>query len=203
MSLTPPLGAAGIYKLKAPYNTLLRENVSYRCSEIRRFNGVAEAGGRVFEDYYEPQGVGFTTYQRDAQANEAIISLVSDMDHWVYVPTSFIESYPNQGGIPYQGLVLGVPLGPVPTWMDLSAVQKKIKDVIHDSLGIDVSPEYVQVTELEYLNQGDHDRLEAARAAKLGDGSTDNARYLKEKARADALAIQVQNLEAYIRSLQP
>lgn len=203
MSLTPPLGAAGIYKLKAPYNTLLRENITYRCAEIRRFNGIVNDGGDVFEEHYKPYGVGVVDYQRDAQANEAIISLVSDMDHWVFVPTSYIESYPNQGGIPYQGLVLGVPLGPVPTWMNLAAVRQKIKDVIHDTLGIDVDPQYVQVTELEYLSQGDHDRLEQARSAKMNDGTTDNARYLKEKTRADALAIQVQNLEEYIRANQP
>ncbi len=179
MSLTPPIGASGIYKLKAPFATLLRPNVSYRCAAIRRFSEIIESGDDPYEEYYQTVGLSEQTYLKDSGNNEAIVALVSDADHWVYVPTSYVESYPNQGGFPYQGLVLGVPLGPVPKYMDLTAVRHAIKDIVRDMLGIDVNPSYVAVTEIEYLNQTDHDRLEAARVNAMAESGTDRQRYLQ------------------------
>lgn len=200
MSVTPPIGASGIYRLKAPFSSLLRPNVSYRCVSIRRFNDIAEQGVDPYEEYYKPYGLTEQKYIADAQAKEAIVSLVTDADHWVYVPTSYIESYPNQGGFPYQGLVLGVPLGPVPTYMDLTAVRLAIIDIVRDMLGIAVNPSYVAVTELEYLNQSDHDRLEAARAKAMAEPGTDRQRYLQMKALNDELVLQNARLEEFIRT---
>ncbi len=199
MSLIPPLGASGIYKLKAPFENTLRLNVAYRCAAIRRFNDLLERGSNPFQDYYVPNGLSEQTYQADARANTAIISLASDADHWVYVPATYIESFPNQGGIPYQGLVLGVPLGPVPTYTDLSGVKIALENVVRDQLGISVQANFVAVTEIQNLKQEDHDRIEASRANAVSSAVTDRAKYLQIQAAFQELQLRNQALEQYIR----
>lgn len=200
MSLTPPLGASGIYRLKAPFQSQLRVNVSYRCDAVRRFNDVLEAGDDPFTKYYSPFGLTADIFQTDASRNEAIVTLVSEAGHYVYVPTSYVESFPNQGGIPYQGLVLGVPLGPVPTYMDLSGVKVAIENIVRDQLGISVQANFVAVTEVENLAQADHDRLEASRANAVANAVTDRAKYLQLLNAYQELQLRNQQLEAYIRA---
>lgn len=199
MSLIPPLGTSGVYKLKIPFNNALRLNVAYRCAAIRRFNDLLESGVDPYQEYYAPYQISQQVYQADAQANVAIVSLASDADHWVYVPSSFIESFPNQGGIPYQGLVLGVPLGPVPTYMDLTGVKVALENVVRDHLGISVQANFVSVTEVQNLAQEDHDRLEASRANAVSNAVTDRAKYLQIQAAFQELQLRNQALEQYIR----
>ena len=200
MGLLPPVGAAGIYNLKAPFQALLRSNVTYRCDAIRRFNEILEGGSDPYDTYYKPYGLSPAVYQTDSQNGEAIVALVSEAGHWVYVPTSHVESYPNQGGIPYQALVLGVPLGPVPTYMDLSGIQTGIQNLVRDTLGINVQANFVSVSEVQNLKQEDHDRIEASRANAVSTAVTDRAKYLELLASFQQLQQRNHDLEAYIRA---
>ncbi len=199
MGMIPPLGASGLYQLKAPFQAKLRSNVTYRCAAIRRFNDVLEEGDDPYAKYYQPEGIAPAVYQTDSQNSEAIVSLVSEAQHWVHVPTSFIESFPNQGGIPYQALVLGVPLGPVPTYMDLSGVQIAIQNIVRDMMGITVQANYVSVSEVQNLKQEDHDRIEASRANALSNAVTDRAKYVQILAAFQELQLRNKALEEYIR----
>ena len=53
--LTPPLGAFGIYKLKAPWVTTA--NVNYRCVSLRRVEEVVKSGKNIHDTFYAPVGL--------------------------------------------------------------------------------------------------------------------------------------------------
>lgn len=122
----PPVGASGVYVLDSPFNTKLLTNTSYRCDAIRRFNDFYEMGVDPFEEFYSPAGLGKERFDADIATNTVIVSLVSQNNHWVYVPSSFIRSFPNVNGVSYTSLVLGVTLGAIPNYMDLSGLYTAI-----------------------------------------------------------------------------
>lgn len=200
MSLVPPVGTEGIYKLKAPFAAKLRPNTSYRCDATRRFSDLFEQGIDPYEQYYEPNGISRARYEEDVSLGASIISLVTASGLWLYVPSTYIEAYPNQGGIPYRGLVIGIPLGPVPTSMDTSAVRAAIQNVVRDMMGIDAQAQVVAVTEQQNLSLSDHNALQLAREHNKANSPTDSARAKDFENKYRELLQRYQQLEQYIIS---
>lgn len=200
MSLIPPIGTTGVYRLKSPFAALLRNNTSYRCDAVRRFADLYEQGVDPFTAYYQPNGLSEAIFQRDLGSGVSIVSLASSADHWVYVPSSYIESYPNQGGVPYQGIVLGVPLGAVPTYMDLTAVRVAVQNVVRDMMGITATASQVAVTAVENVSVEDHNAFMAARAHNIETSITDSEKARKWEAAYREMKQRNEQLEAYIIS---
>lgn len=204
MAIEPPVGATGLYTLSGPWATDLIPNLSYECKAIRRLADFVHLGIDPYTTFYKPKQIPETTYQTDFQNNVCIVTLVSTTGQWLYVPTSYITGFPNMNGIPYTAVVLAAPIGAVPNYLDLTPVKSKIAAVIQDYLGlVGVQVQSVVVSPQKNLVQADHNAIEAARQANIRTTQTDYAKYLQEKARADALAQRNAELEAYIRSLPP
>ena len=203
MSLTPPIGASGIFKLAPPFQALLNSGVSYSCQAVRRMSDILKLGIDPYGQYYAPYGLARSLYDADLAADQAIVSLRSNGGHWVYVPTSYIASYPNMGGIPYKALVLAINIGPVPDYLDLNPVKSKIRAVVQEMVGVSSEVQSVAISETKNMVQADHNAIEAARQANITNTTTDYARYLEAKAQRDALTLRVQQLEAYIREHMP
>ena len=151
MSLTPPIGASGIFKLSPPFQSALQANVSYSCQAVRRMSDILKLGIDPFAVYYAPQNLARAVYEADLAKDEAIVSLRSNGGHWVYVPTSYITSYPNMGGIPYRSLVLAINIGPVPDYLDLSPVKAKIRSVVQEMVGVSSEVQSVAISETKNL----------------------------------------------------
>lgn len=200
MSLVPPVGTEGIYRLRAPFGALMRQNTSYRCDAVRRFSELFEQGSEPFEEYYRPHGLSQATYESDVSAGAYIVALVSNSGHWVYVPSTYIESYPNQGGIPYRGLVLSIPLGPVPMSMDTASVRASLQNLVRDTLGIQAQAQVVAVTEQQNLALADHNALQANREHNIRTSVTDSAKAREWEGKYRELLQRYQELERYVVS---
>lgn len=194
MALIPPIGTAGIYDLKAPFGAKLQPRVSYKCEAVRKISDFVEAGIDPYEEFYLPIGLSEASYQSDLLNNACIVSLQSSSGHWVRVPTTYINSYPNVNGVPYRGMVLGVELGPIPEYMDLTAVKAAIAGVVRDVLGVRPSVKEVTITSTQNFSQQDHDTLEATRAALVVNSDTDRAKLLALQAQHAALQRDYQTL---------
>lgn len=109
---TPPINATGKYVLRQPFFADPLKN--YRCEAIRGFNEIEITGGRVYEEYYRPMGLPDKEYRGDAASDINIVTLFEQgTDKTIEVPSSYIISYPNMGGVPYvRGLVV-IDLGPI------------------------------------------------------------------------------------------
>jgi hypothetical protein len=200
MALIPPIGTSGVFRLKSPFAALLRSNTSYRCDAVRRFADIYEQGIDPYTSYYAPHGLSKQQFDNDVGAGNCIVSLASSGDHWVYVPSSYIEAFPNQGGITYQGIVVGVPLGAVPTYMDLSAVCQALQNVVRDMMGINAVASQVAVTAVENVRVEDHNAIMAARAHYIENATTDSAKAKNWENQYRALKQQYDQLAAYVVS---
>lgn len=203
MSLIPPVGTEGIYQLRAPFASLMRANTSYRCDATRYFSEIAESGGDVFESFYEPRGISRQTYDQENHSGVAIVSLVSASGHWIHVPSTYVASYPNQGGIPYRGIVLSVPLGPVPTTMDLAHIKTAVQNLVTDVMGIRATAQTVAVTEVQPLALTDHNAIQTAREHAMANSTTDSAKARMWEQRYQELLQRYRDLEAYVLQNQP
>lgn len=196
----PPIGASGVYKLAAPFQNKLLPNTSYRCEAVRRIADLVEQGIDPYEEFYQPNGLSRESYDRDVSQNAAMCSLVSQNDHWLYVPSSYIQSYPNVNGIPYSSIILGVSIGPIPNYMDLAGLRAALSNVVQDSIGVTPEIKSVVVSPVTNLSQQDHDSIEATRQSRISNTRTDRARAIKAEAENQQLRLQIRQLEDYIRA---
>lgn len=201
--LTPPIGAAGTYKVSDPFQSVVDSATHYECKAVRRFVDVVNEGVDPYSEYYAPYNISQEKYQQDYTAGACIVSLVSSSGVWVHVPTTYITSYPSLGGIPYTAIVLGISLGAVPDYLDLTAIKKKISDSVMEYIGVSSTVTSVKVSQTRNVSYGDHQAIETARVQKISERTTDYAKLLDAQARIAALQQQLQALQTYIKNNVP
>lgn len=199
-NLIPALDATGLYTLRAPFDTVLLPQTSYGCVAVRRLEDIIAAGGDPFEQYFRPKNIVRALYDAAAAAGCVIISLQSSSGQWVYVPSAYIASMPEQGGIPYTSMLLGIKIGAVPDSLDLSFLKTKISEIITVTLGVSAEIREVANSPKTLLNQAQHSAAESARIAAVTNNRTDYSKLLEVQALADARLLKIQQLEAWVRA---
>lgn len=132
---TPPIGAYGAYKLKQPWVTAVGQN--YRCTALLRLEHFTKTDRNVFELIYAPMGLSQDVFTADQQADVIIVDLLATNGDRIYVPDTYIDSYPDQSSIVYNYTVLSIDIGPQPSTIDLSTCLSDVKDVVSKYTGID------------------------------------------------------------------
>lgn len=203
MSLIPPVNVSGMYTLANPFNQDVVPNTPYTCIAVRKFADIIKKGEVPYDLYYAPKGLSAQQYQTDVNAGECIVTLRSAAGQFIYVPTSYILSYPNQSGVRYTGIALAVELGPIPDSADLSAVKTRITNVVRDTFGITPGIQQVAYTDTVLKSAADHAAIEAARVANITDNMTDYAKWKQAEQTVIAQANKIAQLEAYIKANMP
>lgn len=199
LAFIPPIGTTGIYSLAAPFNTDLLPNTTYRCDSARRFSDYIEEGVDPFEEFYKPKGLTEAQYEQDVINHVVIISLVSAGNHWVRVPSTYVLALPDINGIAYSVTVLGMEMGAIPIYMDLTGMKAAIADLAQSIVGVRPSIKEVVISAVEKVSQADHDTLEAARQLAITNSNTDRSRLITLQRQYDTLKGQYDQLEAYIK----
>ncbi len=205
--LLPSLGASGIWKLAAPFDTLLMATRTYTCKGVRSFGDVAAAGFDVYQDYYVAYGLTKEKYELDANAGVAIISIVTDSGQRVVFPSSYLIQFPSNNGVTYVSWALGAMLGPLPETVDLSYLTSVITQQIKDVIGVDSEVKSMVVSDPEIISNATHAGIESSRRANIKESTTDYAKLQEALRQRDALAVKVQELTQFIQAnadkLQP
>ncbi len=175
--LIPPIGTRGLYTLKAPWS--VAPGVLYTCAAIRKFIDLENLGTDVFVTYYEPYGLDRTVYEQDRRNDEVLLTLVSETTAPLYVPSSYLASFPDQSHRNYQHVVLSASLGPLPDYIDLSFAQDQVASVISDVIGMAPTVHLSLAPSTGVVTPEQHDALEAARMAAVANRTTDRARVLE------------------------
>jgi hypothetical protein len=196
--LIPMLGATGAYALNAPFQNDLLPNTNYSCVAIRELREIVASGGDPFTDYYAPKSIDKSHFTNDSQNGVCIISLQAADNSIVNVPSSYIASYPDGGGVPYRVMALSIKLGSVPDDLDLSVIATKVQNDVKDIIGVDKPVSIIALSNVTLISQDDAARLEAARKANIAASDTDHAQLLAVTAERDAALQKIQELEAYI-----
>lgn len=163
--VTPTPNTEGIYKVKAPFT--ISESTIYRCTAIRTFPELVGRKIDPYETYYKPAGLTREQFLADANVDASIVTLQSHDGELVYIPDTYIESYPGINGYKYSRNVAVIDFALVPETIDVSLVNKELEAVCARNLGIDAK---VVITTMAYegqVTEEQHLQMEAARKEKL------------------------------------
>ena len=200
MAVRPPIDATGIWTLKAPFDTLLSSGVSYRSIGVRKIADlIAKGEADPWESYYKPYGIDASVYQTDVAQDVCIVTLQSDNGTAIYVPTSYIVSFPDSSGMTYISTILGVDLGAIPVAMSLNNIVLMIQDLVRDTIGIDTQVETATVGEKTQVSSDSYASFEANRASKIKNSTTFRARAIKAENDLATANAEIARLKQYIR----
>ncbi len=137
--MTPPLNAEGRFVVTTPYT--LNSNILYKCIAIREFDDIEQKGENVYERYYEAYGRvdgqdGFS-FSNEVALQAEIVTLKGQDGSYVYVPTTYITSYPDLSEIKYHHVILSVSLGPLPETFDTAAVVTQVRNAAMAVTGVE------------------------------------------------------------------
>lgn len=203
LSLIPAISTRGLYTLAAPFNAQVLPAVPYTCVAVRKLEDIVAAGGDPKAQYYTANGIADSVYETDVADGVCIVSLQAAEGSWIYVPSSFITIMPDQGGIPYRTIVLGVSMGAIPDALDLTYIKTQITAIVKDNLGIDTTIQEVAISPPGNLSQAEHATLEAARQVNITNRTTERAKLLAMTAERDAALAKIAELEAYVIANPP
>lgn len=132
--VTPPIGAYGRYTLKSPWT--INSTISYRCISHRMTEEIVSSGRNVFETFYQPVGLTSDVAEADIALGVIFVGLLGTDGSRIYVPDTYVESYPDQTAVVYEYTVMSVDLGPQPSDIDLTAASEEIKLIVEKYTGI-------------------------------------------------------------------
>lgn len=199
--MTPVINTSGVFRFKAPFDRLYDGTEIYTCIAVRKFNDIVNQGRDPYNLYYEPHDLPESVYETDTREHATIVSLQAHSDaRVIQIPSSYIEAYPSQGGVPYENIALVLSLGPMENGKDLSFVQAEVVDLIRSLLGIEIESRFVKTSNTHYFPQAEHESIEAARALLIERNTSTRAQLLEAQAQLTQLKQENQSMREYIES---
>lgn len=176
VKMIPPIGTKGLYKLEVPYNALIREAEVYECGAIRYFTDLENANRNVFKLYYEPYGLSQQDYNRDKQDGHVLITLLSAVYPPVYVPSSYIRSYPSLENKSYSQVILTASLGALPDDVILEPTIAAMQNAISEYIGVEVEVHVGTMPISTAVTPEEHETREASRLGAIANLESDYAK---------------------------
>lgn len=162
--ITPPIYTEGIFVCFSPFEL---EAKVFRCEAIRTFPELERRGINVFETYYKPKNLDAKIWEEDAKIKASILTLKSVDGDIVYVPNTFLESYPGMSGIVYSHNVIVLDVGMVPATVDIDRISADIADMVKTLLGVKVDVRVDSLRVEENITHDKHVQLETARRVAI------------------------------------
>lgn len=167
---TPPLNATGTFELLTPFT--IEDGKVYRAEALDGFESLEVREIDVFKTYYDSQGLTQQDYEADKLNKVDIVTLMSDDAPTIYVPSSYIKSFPLTSGYPYGRIVLSVDLGVLPDGLDFLPVVSVIETQVSEIVG--VLPENMEViihrlSETQGVDHSKHEQLENLRKSRISE----------------------------------
>lgn len=201
---TPSLYATGKWVLKEPW--LAAPDVTYVCHAIRTFEDIEKLGEDVYDRYYKPYiqdgsniGGKVWLFENERLEYPNIITLISNDNRIIYVPDTFIVSFPDASEFRYNQVVLAVPLGILPEKFDISNITQAVKDKVNTLLGININPVVSVASLISNPTLEQHLSLEANRSAAIRNTQSIETQLVQEKQKVAALEEQNRLYETILR----
>lgn len=202
---TPMMYARGSYELKKPWAAI--PNKIYTCIAIRSFEDIYKQGEDVYKVYYEnyikegqvTNGVTFN-FNEESQSLPNICTLRGEDNELIYVPDTYILSFPNTTMVPYSNVVLGISLGPLPDELDLINVSGMLNDLIMNYFGITSEVNVMRMPMSTNPSPEEHEQLETVRQGAISNNVSVEERLEKSLKTIDEQREYINQLEASLRA---
>ncbi|QEM41917.1 hypothetical protein [Pseudomonas phage vB_PaeM_PS119XW] len=177
--MVPPIGTKGLYVLLPPFDKVLEAAELYECGAIRYFEDVENNGRSVYDLYYKPWKINEARVATDRQQGHVIVTLLSPKFPPVYVPSSYIKSYPDLSSKPYNQVIMTLSLGALPDDVILDTAANAAANAVSDTIGVNPEVHFGIMPLSDAVTPAVHETREAARQGKIKNRTTDYARLLE------------------------
>ena len=205
MTLTPvpDIGASGKFTLKAPFDSLISNTTVLTVQSIRSIADLVANDQDVYESFYKPRGLTKEDFLADEAEGVQIVGLQAGTGTWLYVPSTYFLSFPSIDGVMYTVVGMVIDLGALPNTLDLETLKLNAKDLVLKNLGVDADVEFVSLSQSALVSHDDHDRIEAARLAKVEVKVPLSVLVAQQQVIINTQREKLATLEAHIRSISP
>lgn len=174
--MTPPLLTKGRYTLINPF--VAEPTVLYTCTALRTFAECEVAGEDVLTDVYLAKGLTQAQYTRDLADGALLVTLMSETEPPIFVPDTYIESYPNLTDVIYNHVVLTASLASVPDFLNFDFLKAQIASVVSDVIGVEPEVKIVRAISSGVVTPEQHEAMEVGRLAAIRLRTTDRAKLI-------------------------
>jgi hypothetical protein len=195
--VTPPIGSEGLFQLRLPFT--VNPNLSYRVGGLEEFSELTGRGFDVFKEVYDKAGLTQQNYQDDLAAGAVLVTLTNVSVKPVFVPDTYVDSYPNMGVVAHNWVVATASCGMLPATYDTTRLTQAIQQAVADDIGVSPTVTIAVAPTTDAVTQTQAAAASAARLAAIKNNSTPYAQILKLQEQVTTL----QNAEAtYIELIE-
>lgn len=199
MNIIPPLGAHGLFNVREPYT--VSATTLYRVTAHRTFDEIGAAGRDPYQLAYAPVGLHRDDLQSDRTRGAIIVTLQSLEHDPIYIPSTYILSYPGMDFKPYSHLIGSIDMGPLADDFDVTLLQQVLVNQVSDRIGVEPHVTWHKVPHTSAVSLTRHKELEEARQAKIVSRTTDRSEVLRLTKEVDRQADYILRLEEIIVQL--
>lgn len=194
---TPPINTVGTYKVRSPFT--IDSGLTYICEAINGFEALESRDINVYETYYVPNGLNKDAFEADRNVAVDIVTLMCDDGPTIYIPSSYIASFPSGTVVPYNRAIISIDLGLVPDNLDVTALKTELNTTAGDYTGTSPLSALHVMPVTSPVTYADHVSLEAARRAKIKYTRTTEAELKDALAKLEEYENHIARLESLIR----
>uniref|UniRef100_A0AB39CD86 Uncharacterized protein n=1 Tax=Pseudomonas phage RVTF4 TaxID=3236931 RepID=A0AB39CD86_9VIRU len=199
-NVIPQPGIKGRWEVKAPWT--VKPGMLYELGAVRYFVDIENNGVNVFETYYGPSGLSRDVYNADKRAGAVMLTLLSDSEAPIYIPSSYVTRFPSLDSVAYHHVVLSASCGALPVTLSLDYLVTQVANVISDTIGVTPEINIGVVPLLSVVTPEQHETNEAKREAAIKNRTSDYARLLEEQQKNTQLTQKLAVAESIIKNLK-
>ena len=199
--IVPPVNLSGVFKLKAPLETLLNPNVVYKVIKISNIPSLVDDGIDVQQFIYLDRSLTSDDYINALTNSVPIVTLSTEGDEVIEVPADYINYMPQITGNIFINKAFIVNVGYIPSELDISFIEAELSDIVKSLLGVDVVVTTEEISGKYVVSNTEYTAYERDRAAKISNNNTCRGNLAKAltlitsyKEKMKALIAKVENI---------
>lgn len=205
-NIIPSYYASGSYEANNPFNAVVIVGKYYRVEAIRSVREMQSANFNLYQFMFKPAGFAEDDYQSVlddvVQKNGAILTLIGLDGQRVYVPTTYLKSFPLVDGVSYERLCAVFDLGAVPPSLKtmLTDVFTHCSNYIETHAGVKATVQLGTMPTIGYVTKEQAAVFETTRQNKIKDTVNDIVTIANLEKTNAALSAYIVQLEAALEA---
>ena len=189
-NIIPPTETVGLWKVKLPYT--VKSSMPYWLIAVRMFEDITKIGQDVYKTYYEPfikdgdlipnTGDNFS-FQGEIEKGARILTLKSESGDILYIPSTFVDDFPNTDIVLYRPMIVSINLGIFREDYDYSILIQALEETCQANAGVDAVQVAIHAApSTDGLSIADMEALELARQNKQANTETNIEKVVRLEA---------------------
>lgn len=198
-NLIPAVGTKGKYTLLPPFDAAMALNTLYTLSATRQFDEIETFGENIYEQFYQPFMIEESKVATDRAAGAVIVTLMTANSKPLYIPSTYIKSYPDLSYHPYNQYIMVMSFGALPDDTLFDPTIQALKNTASEFLGVEPEINIASMPLNDVVTPEQSANLEAARQAAITNRSTDYAKVVELQGTNALLQQRITILEKIVK----